>query len=296
MRPIWNGHISFGLVQVPIAIYPAEQRTDLQLHMIDSRDHARVRYERVNAATGEEVPWDQVVKAYEYDKGSYVEIDEETLDRVAPEATKAVEIEAFVDIDEIDPIYFDKPYYLEPGKKGEKGYVLLRETMRETRRAAIARIVIRTRQYIAAMVPRGDALTLHLLRYHQEIRPLSDLDLPGGAEEVGVTKAELKMARTLIESMESEWRPDERRDERRENLLRWIEQRIESGDVERAPDAPEPAAAETTSGADLMETLRRSVRHKGSPSGRTRPARKKAPRAGTKRKSPSGKKSSSSRR
>jgi DNA end-binding protein Ku len=276
MRPIWKGHISFGLVNVPVAIYPAEQRTDLQLHMLDARNHSRVRYERVNAETGEEVPWDQVVRGYEYDKGNYVVIEKEELQQAAPEATRTVEIEAFVDIAEIDPVYFDKPYYLEPDKKGEKGYALLRDAMRETKRAGLARVVIRTRQYMGVMVPRGDALVLHLLRYPQEIRSMDGLRLPGAAADFKVTPQELKMARTLIQSMERPWDPSEHHDEFREALLNWIEKKAKAGDLERAPDTKDFAEEKATTPADLMETLQRSVVHAGASRGRREPVRKKS--------------------
>jgi DNA end-binding protein Ku len=258
MRPIWKGHISFGLVNIPVTLYPAEQRTDLSFHMLDSRNNARVRYERVNADTGDEVPWDQIVKGYEYDDDRFVIIDSEELKRVAPEATRSVEIEAFVELSDIDLVYFDKPYYLEPGKKGEKGYALLREVLADTGRAGIARVVIRTRQYIAAMVARGDGLVLNLLRYPQELRPMADLELPGSAEELGVSKAELKMARTLVDSMSATWEPEEYHDEYREALVKWIEGRIEAGQIERAPEM-EPLDEEAPAPINMMEALKKSL-------------------------------------
>lgn len=258
MRPIWKGHISFGLVNVPVTLYPAEQRTDLSFHMLDSRNHARVRYERVNADTGEEVPWDAIVKGYEYDDDRFVIIDKDELKRVAPESTQTVDIEAFVDLAEIDLTYFDKPYYLEPGKKGEKGYALLREVMQETGKAGIAKVVIRTRQYIAAMVPRGDALILNLLRYPQEIRSTDDLDLPGAADKLGVSKAELKMARTLVESMSTKWEPEAYHDEYRDALTKWIEGRIEAGHIESAPEM-ELTEEEAPAPINMMEALRKSL-------------------------------------
>lgn len=258
MRPIWKGHISFGLVNVPVTLYPAEQRTDLHLHMIDSRNFSRVRYERVNAETGEEVPWDQIVKGFEYDDGNYVVVSKEELEQLSPEATKAVEIEAFVDLAEIDLMYFDKPYFLEPAKGGEKGYALLRDALRESGKAGIARVVIRTRQYLAAMVPRGDALVLNLLRYPQELRSAEDLKLPAGAEELGTSKQELKMAKMLVDSMTTEWNPEEYHDEYREALMGWIEKRIESGQVQRAPEL-RPAAEEAPAPINLMEALKKSL-------------------------------------
>ena len=258
MRAIWKGHISFGLVNVPVSLYPAETRTDLQFHMVDSRDFARVRYERVNAETGEEVPWDQIVKGYEYNDGNYVVFGKDELEKVAPEATKSVEIEAFVNLDDIDPLFFDKPYYLEPGPKGEKGYVLLRDAMRESGKAGIARVVIRTRAYLAAMTPRGDAIVLNLLRFKQEIRPIDELDLPGNAADVGVTKQETKMARTLIDSMERDWDPSEYHDEYREALMGWIEKKIQSGDIKQGPEAAD-LDEQIPPPINMMEALKKSV-------------------------------------
>ncbi len=259
MRPVWKGHITFGLVNVPVTLYPAEQRTDLSLHMLDSRNQARVRYERVNAETGQEVPWDQIIKGYEYADDSYVLIDDEELKRVSPEATKSVEIEGFVELAQIDLVYFDKPYYLEPGKKGEKGYALLRDALRDSGKAGIARVVIRTRQYIAAMVPRGDALVLNLLRYDQELRSLDMLKVPGPASELGVKKAEQRMARDLIDSMTEDWDPTRYHDEYREQLMAWIESRIESGDIAHAPEMAPLSEEEAPAPINMMEMLKRSL-------------------------------------
>ncbi|MDX2114846.1 MAG: Ku protein [Planctomycetota bacterium] len=280
MRPIWKGHISFGLVSVPVTLFPAEQRTEVQFHLIDSRDHARVRYERVNAETGEEVPWDQVVKGYEYNDGNYVLIGDEDFKRAAPEASKAVEIQGFVDGADIDPMYFDKPYFLEPGKGGEKGYALLREVLRETGKMGIARVVIRTRQYLAAMAPRGDVLVLTLLRYRHELRSPKDLTVPGDLEKVGVSKAEVKMARTLVESMARPWDPSEYQDEYRDALMQWIQKKIDSGQTERVAeraaddDAPAPI--------NLMEALKRSLQSQGGSApdaAETKPKRERAARS-----------------
>lgn len=257
MRPIWKGFISFGLVNVPVTLYPAEKRTELSFHLLDSANSSRVRYERINADTGEEVPWNRIVKGFEYEKGSYVIISDEDFKRASPEATKTIDIESFVDLDEIDPIYFDKPYYLEPGKGGAKGYVLLRETLRESNKVGIAKVVIRTRQYLAAMAPRGKALALNLMRYQMEVRPLEDLDLPGTPASVKVSKQELKMAHTLVESMSRKWDPSEYHDEYRERLMKWIDERIEAGEFERTPEAEEPEYAPAP--INLMEALKKSI-------------------------------------
>lgn len=262
MRPIWKGHITFGLVNVPVTLYPAEQRTDLHLHMLDSRNMARVRYDRVNADTGEEVPWNQIVRGYEYSDGNYVLVTDEELERAAPEVTRAVEIDSFVDVEQIDPMFFDKPYFLEPAKSGEKGYVLLRDVLSASRKVGIARVVIRTRQYIAAMAPRGGVLILNLLRYTMELRSPEALTLPGSADEVGVTKAELKMAQTLVDSMTREWNPAEYHDEYREQLMAWIQKRIDEGHLNKAPELPE-LEDEAPAPINMMEALKRSLAHTG---------------------------------
>ena len=173
-RPIWTGTLSFGLLNVPVQLMPGERRTDLSFRMLDSRDNKPIRYERVNSETGDEVPWKDIVKAFEYDKDSYVVIDEDDIRAAAPESHEAIEIEAFVDVDEISPVYFEKPYVLVPGKKAEKGYVLLRETLVETGKIGIAHVVIRTREYLAAVMPRDHALMLMLLRYPQELVDVDD--------------------------------------------------------------------------------------------------------------------------
>lgn len=275
MRAIWKGHISFGLINIPVNLYAAEQRSDLTFHMIDSRDYARVRYERVNAETGEEVPWDQVVKGYEYDDGNYVVLKEEELKKVAPKATQTIELESFVSLADIDVVYFDKPYYLEPGKNGAKGYALLREVLRESGKAGIGRVVIRTRQYVAALVPRGEALVLDLLRYPQELRSTEELTLPGKAEAAGVKKQELKMAQTLVESLVVKWDPAQYEDEFRTKLLEWIEQKALTGKVHRAPEsAAEDLEAPRT--INLLDALKKSLAQ--APAGRRAPRSKSPPK------------------
>lgn len=280
-RPIWKGHISFGLVNVPVQLHAAERRSDLQLHLVDSRNHARVRYERINAETGEEVPWNEIVKGYEYSDGNYVILSEEELKRAAPEVTKRIEIEAFVPLADIDILYFDRPYYLEPAKGGDKGYVLLREALSESGRVGIARVVIRTRQHMAAMVPRGEVLVLELLRYAQEVISPADLKIPRGAPKtVGVTPQELKVARTLVDSMTAEWDPKQYQDEYRDALMKWIDKRIKSGQTETLTEPLPAEEDEPPPTLNFMELLKKSLKQPSAerPSGRTarrspRPAR-----------------------
>jgi DNA end-binding protein Ku len=264
-RPIWKGHISFGLVNVPVVLYAAEQKTDLELHMVDSRDHARIRYERVNAETGEEVPWSNISKGFEYSDGNYLILGENELKHAAPEATRTVEIERFVDPAEIEPIYFDKPYYLEPSKGGEKGYVLLRRALEESGLVGITRVVIRTRQYMAMLAPMGDILLLDLLRYDQELKPADELKIPESLpKSQAISTQELKIARQLIESMKGPWDPGEYHDEYRDRLMKWIKERIKKGDIDRYAEAPEEEEADAPAPINFMELLEKSLKRDGA--------------------------------
>lgn len=262
-RPVWKGHISFGLVNVPISLYSAEQKTGLSFNLLDSRNHARVRYERVNEATGEEVPWNQIVKGFEYEDGNYVLMEEEDFQRAAVEATQTVEIEGFVDQSEISSMYYEKPYYLVPQEKGEKGYVLLRETLRASQKVGIARVVIRTRQYMAALLVQGDALVLNLLRFAQELRDPENYDLPTGSlKDYNISARELDMAEKLIEAMSMEWDPEQYHDEYREALLEWIQKKVRTGETTE-PVEEEAPAEKATEPVDIMDLLRASVEQRG---------------------------------
>src|SRR5690242_11485286 len=179
-RPIWTGTLSFGLLNVPVSLMPGERSVDLHFRMLDGRSNTPVRYERVNAETGEEVPWKEIVKAFEYSKGNYVVLEPEDIKSAAAEGREVVDVKAFVKAESIGPEYFEKPYVLVPGKRADKGYVLLRETLRRTGRIGIARVVIRTREYLSAVMPRGNALALLLLRYPQELVDVEDYRIPEG--------------------------------------------------------------------------------------------------------------------
>ena len=228
-RPIWSGTLSFGLLNVPVSLMSGERRVDLHFRMLDSRNNARIRYERINAETGAEVPWKDIVKAFEYDKGSYVVLEPEDIKSAAPETHESIDIEAFVDADAIAPQFFEKPYFLVPGKKAEKGYVLLRETLRKTKRIGIARVVIRTREYLCAVMPQGDALLMDLLRYPQELVDADDYTFPSSRiGDYRISKAELAMAEQLIESMSGEWKPGDYKDEFRARLTKVIEKRMKT--------------------------------------------------------------------
>jgi DNA end-binding protein Ku len=260
-RPIWTGTLSFGLLNVPVSLMSGERRTDLQFRMLDSRDRKPVRYERVNADTGEEVPWKEIVKAYEYDKGSYVVLEESDIKAAAPESHETVEVETFIDAADIDPRYYEKPYVLVPAKKAEKGYVLLRETLRASKRAGIARVVIRTREYLAAVLPQGDALVLMLLRYPQELVDPADYPLPAGKPaDYRVTAKELQMAEQLIDSMSGKWVPDDYKDEFRDRLQAIIRKRIKGkGNTTQVEDEDEVEEEAATNVVDFMSLLKQSL-------------------------------------
>jgi DNA end-binding protein Ku len=289
-RPIWTGTLSFGLLNVPVSLMSGERKTDLHFRMLDARDKSPVRYERVNAETGEEVPWKDVVKAYEYNKGNYVVLEESDIRSAAPESHETVEVESFVDAAQIPPQYFEKPYVLVPAKKAEKGYVLLRETMKATGQVGIARVVIRTREYLAAVVPQDDALLLLLLRYPQELVDPADYKLPeGNAGDYRITARERDMAKQLIGAMSGKWTPDDYKDEFRARLGAVIRKKMKSkGALAEAEEAEYEAPADTTTNVvDFMSLLQKSIAsNKRTPakkasksSARKKPAKKAARKA-----------------
>jgi len=260
-RAIWKGSISFGLVNIPVGLYSAETRDEISFKLLDKKTMSPIHYKRVSEESGKEVPWDETVRGYEFESGKYVVLSDEDLKGAAPEATQTIDIVDFVDIDEISPLYFDKPYYLGPDKKGAKAYALLRETLRRTGKVGIAKVVIRTRQYLAAVVARGEVLTLELLRYAHELRDPSELDVPGG--KAGVTDREIDMAERLVEGMVAAWDPEKYKDTYRQDLMKMIEKRVEAGQLESSPEpAPKPKA-DRGNVVDLMALLKQSVEQGG---------------------------------
>lgn len=286
-RPIWTGTLSFGLLNIPVKLMTGERRVDLHFRMLDSRNKAPIRYERINEETGEEVPWKEIVKAFEYDKGNYVVIQEEDIAAAAPDHKETIDIDAFVDAGEIGAEFYEKPYVLEPGKKAEKGYVLLREVLRRTGKVGVGRVVIRTREYLAAVLPRGDALVMMIMRYAQEIVDPADYKLPEGSlAKWKISSREVQMAEQLIESMSGEWKPGAYKDDFRERLHKVIEQRVKAKKVVRGKAAEEDKLPENaaTNVIDFAELLKRSLEKKGG-------AREKGRKSGAakRRKSPAKK-------
>lgn len=277
-RPIWTGTLSFGLLNVPVSLMSGERNVDLHFRMLDSRDRKPIRFERVNADTGEEVPWKEIVKAYEYDKGSYVVLEEDDIRSAAPQSHEAVEVETFVDAATIDPRYYEKPYLLVPAKKAEKGYVLLRETLRSTGKVGIARVVVRTREYLCAVMPHGDALVLMILRYPQELVDPDEYKLPSGSlAEYRINSKETAMAEQLIASMSGEWKPDEYHDEFRERLHTLLKKRIKAkGGTTKVEEEPAPREDDATNVVDFMSLLQKSLDAKKRTPAAKKSAAKKA--------------------
>lgn len=286
-RPIWTGNLSFGLLNVPVSLMSGTRSNDLSFRMLDARDKKPIRFERVNADTGEEVPWKDIVKAFEYDKGSYVVIEKEDIASAAPESHESVEIEAFVDADAIDIRYFEKPYVLVPGKKAEKGYVLLRETLAKSKKIGVARVVIRTREYLSAVMPLGDALILVMMRYPQELVDPSEYKLPEGKSgDYRVSAKEIAMATQLVESMATPWNPEDYHDEFRARLSEIISKRIkQKGKTTTVLDeSDEPQEGAATNVVDFVALLQKSLGKKGDGTAKTTkvPARKAPAKAAKK--------------
>ena len=258
-RAIWKGSISFGLVNIPIALYAATRREELKFRLLRGSDLSPVNYKRVAEKDGKEVPWDQIVKGYEYEKGKYVVLREEDFQRVDLEATQTVDIQDFVDLEEIDPMYFYKPYYLEPQKGGDKAYALLRDALKETNKVGVAKVIIKTRQYLAGVKPEDGALVLELMHFADELADPEKLHVPRKLE---VGKREMNMAKSLIGSMASKWEPEKYKDDYRKALMDVIEEKVEAGgkEIEEKPKtAPKP-----TKVIDLVSVLQKSLRQTGA--------------------------------
>jgi DNA end-binding protein Ku len=252
-RPIWSGAISFGLVNVPVKLMGAVSPKDVRFNQLEAGTGARIKQKRVSAETGEEVPFDQIVKGYEISPDNYVVIEPQELEALDPKATRSIEIEDFVDLDQIDPLYFERPYYLVPDKGGAKAYALLLEAMKESQKVGIARLVLRTKQYLAAIRPLGDALVLETLLYPDEVTLPDEIEgLP--RDDVEIQDRELKIARQLIESLSTEFEPENYRDEYRERVLELIEQKAEGKQI-----VTQPATEEPTKVVDLMAALEASL-------------------------------------
>jgi len=251
-RELWKGAIQFGLVHIPVSLFPAEQREELSFTMLDRRDLQPVGYKRFNKTTGDEVPYEQIVKGYELDEGHYVTLEKEDFKRANVEATQTVEIVGFVDGKEIAPYFFESPYFLAPGKHGEKGYALLREVLDRTGKVAVANVVIRTRQHIAVVYAFDKYLILDTLRYANELRDPRQLKVPDSLKDANVKPNELTMAERLIDDMAIKWDPAQYHDTYRDDLLEMIHEKAQ-GKVREVPKARHAKEADVIDFASLLE-------------------------------------------
>jgi len=272
MRAIWKGSISFGLVNIPIALYPATRREELKFRLLRAKDLSPVNYKRVAEKDGKEVPWDQIVKGYEYEKGKYIILKDEDFQRVDLEATQTVDIQDFVEQEEIDPMFFYKPYYLEPQKGGDKAYVLLRDTLNKTGKVGIAKVVIKTRQYLAGVKAENSVLVLELMHFAEELADAEKLQVPKKLEP---GKRELDMAKALVDSMSSKWEPKKYRDDYREALMEVIEEKVEAGG-EEIEEKPKKKPRPSTKVIDLVSVLQESLEKSRKSQQHTRKSHKKA--------------------
>lgn len=266
-RSFWSGTLGFGLVAIPVRLYPASRRQDLSFKLLDRKNLSPVGYRRSNKTTGEEVPWERIVRGYEYEDDRYVVLTEQDFARANVAATQSIDILSFVARDAIHPVFYEDPYVIEPQKKASRSYALLREALERTGRIGVARVVLRTRQHLAAVIVWEGVLALDLLRYAHELVKPKELEVPESARGAKISAQELRMAERLIEDMvEERWNPARYRDEYRDDLMKLIEQRIESGQThvidESATGTRGRRRAQEV--VDLMPLLKKSLAARGS--------------------------------
>ncbi len=254
-RSIWSGAISFGLVNVPVKLFSAVSRKTVRFHQLNADTGHRIAQKRVDSVTEEEVPYEKIVKGFELTKERYVVVTPEELDSIAPEKTRAIDIEDFVDLEDIDPIFYDHPYYLVPDKGAGKAYALLLEAMRESGKVAIARVVLRSKEQLVAIRPAaGNVLTMETMIFHDEVVPADDLDDVPEAKDLKTSDRELKMAQQLIDSLASDFEPSKYHDEYREKVLELIERKADGEEIAIQPQEEEPEKV-----PDLMAALEASL-------------------------------------
>ncbi|RQR34298.1 Ku protein [Burkholderia sp. Bp9142] len=263
-RMIWKGAISFGLVHVPVQLFPATRTVKPSFRLLDKRSMDPVGYRQINKRTGKEVMREDIVRGYEYEKERYVVLTDEEIRAANPESTQTVDILTFVDEDAVSFLYLDTPYYLVPDRKGEKVYALLRDALKDSGKIGIALVVMRDRQHLGALIPVGPLLALDTLRWQEELRPLDELSVPAGdAKHAGVTARELGMARKLIDDMSGTWTPDEYHDTFRDDILELVERKVRAGKIEEIEERPALTARTATNVVDLTELLKRSLKGGG---------------------------------
>jgi DNA end-binding protein Ku len=270
-RSIWSGAISFGLVNVPVKVYSAVSPKTVRFHQLDSKTGSRISQRRVNPQTGEEVPYDDLVKGFELTRDRYVVIKPEELDAIAPEKSRTIDIEDFVDLSEIDPVYYSHPYWLAPDKGAAKAYGLLLQAMKQSGKVAIARVVLRNKEHLVALRPADGALMMETMNFHDEVVPAEDLDELVAAAETEASDREVGMAKQLIDSLTTAFEPRRYHDEYREKVLELIERKAQGEEIAVQPEAPAPAQV-----PDLMAALEASLAAVKSDAPAEAPAKKPA--------------------
>ena len=282
---IWKGSISFGLLNIPVNLQKAQEGNDLSFSMLDGKDLTPIKYKKVNAKSGLEVPWARIVKGYEYDSGQYVILNKEDFKAANPKATQTIDIEDFVSFDEIDLMFFEKPYYLVPQKNGIKGYFLLKEALEKSNKVAIAKIVIRTKMRLACIMPKGDFLVLEMLRFAHEVLEVDEVDYLKDIEKPKVSAKEIKMAEELIEGMTDKWKPEHYKDTYNDDIMKIINLKIEAGEGEEIDygELPKEEKGNTGTVVDLMPLLRKSLEEKRKADSSKKKATKKVSKKATKK-------------
>jgi DNA end-binding protein Ku len=279
-RPTWKGTLGFGLVQLPVELFPATQEDDLDFTMLDQRNMAPVGYKRVNKKTGKEVPWGDIVKGVEVGKGKFVVIGPGDMKAAHPTATRAIDITDFVDASEISPMRWSGSYFVAPAKKASpKAYAVLRDALRQTGKVGIAKVVLRTRQHLCAVTVEGDAIVLALLRFDDELRDAGDLDTLTEAAEVKASKKELELAEKLIETLGGTWDPASYRDEYQDALRKYVAKKVKQGEIDALPeeDVEDAAPAKGGNVVDLVAALQASLEGgKGAKPGKKKPVRRRS--------------------
>ncbi|ARP95026.1 non-homologous end joining protein Ku [Bordetella genomosp. 13] len=286
-RTIWKGAISFGLVHIPVGLHTAATESGVDFDWLDKRSMDPVGYKRINKRTGKEIDRENIVKGVQYEKGEYVIVSPEEIEQAYPRTTQTIEIQMFVDAAQVSFMYLERPYYIEPINKGHKVYALLRDTLAKAGKIGIAKVVIQTKQHLAALVPTGDAMVLNLMRWGDEIKPMSDLDLPRvGSKAMSPSAAELKMARMLVDDMSGDWDPEDFKDEFRQAIMDLVDRKVKAGKTETVVEPQEEAPSYEGNVIDLTELLQRSLKGKRGGSSGAEPAkaaRKTAAKSAAKR-------------
>lgn len=274
-RGIWTGAISFGLINIPVQIMSAKESESLHFRMLDERDNSPIGYKQINKSTGKEVDRKYIVKGYEFEPNQFVIVEDEDFEAANPKQTKTIDIEDFVEVADLDPLMFEKPYYLIPAKNGEKGYVLLRKVLQRTKKAAMATFVLRKKQHLVSIMARGEYLILEQLRYAHEVREVDQAKFLDDVnfDKVKLTEKEIKMAESLVEGMTADWEPEKYKDTYNDDLLKRIEAKAKSGKIESAPEVD--IKPTNTNLVDLMPLLEKSLASAKRPKAKAPTQRKK---------------------